>query len=119
MRRQLETLRHPHLLVLDTFEHASPELSQWLESNVLARLPDYPALRVVVCGQKVPQAQGQFWQDDAHTLALSPIKNPTAWHACYQHVPVDFIQNLINFTQGDPALISQVLNGSLQQGRAA
>jgi len=51
---QLKALPQPYLLLLDTFEQASPELSRWLEHDVLARLPDYPALLVVVCGQKVP-----------------------------------------------------------------
>lgn len=117
---RLKTLPQPHLLLLDTFEQASPELSRWLEHDVLARLPDYPALLVVVCGQSVPQAQDQFWQDDARTVALQPILNPDIWHAFCKHaVSADFIQTLVSYTCGNPALIAPVLNSALQQGSPA
>lgn len=117
---QLKALPQPYLLLLDTFEQASPELSRWLEHDVLARLPDYPALLVVVCGQKVPQAQDQFWQDDAHTVVLQAISNPEPWHAfCKHSLPADFIQTLVSCTRGNPALIAPVLNSALQQGSPA
>lgn len=116
---KLKALAQPHLLLLDSFEKAPGELKQWLEDDVLARLLNCPALVVVVCGQSVPKTQGKFWQDDVHSLALPLIANPEAWHACYQHVPADFIQNLVCYTKGDPAVISRVLDGALQQGSPA
>ncbi len=113
---QLKALPQPHLLLLDTFEHASPELSRWLEHDVLARLPHYPALVVVVCGQKVPQAKDQFWQDDARTLALSLIDDLEAWLVfCQRSQPADFIKKLVDCTNGNPAMIGPVLSSALQK----
>ncbi len=114
-----KNLNRPHLLLIDTFEQASQEVKDWLERDVLARLHACPALRVVVCGQSVPNQQHAVWRDYAQSFDLKPIFDIQAWQEfCVKNsrrtsLPEDVIQFIqaLTFTfQGDPKEISPILS---------
>jgi len=114
-----KNLNRPHLLLIDTFEQASQEVKDWLERDVLARLHACPALRVVVCGQSVPNQQHTVWRDHAQSFDLKPIFDIQAWQEfCVKNsrstsLPEDviqFIQKLTFTFEGDPKQISPILS---------
>ena len=114
-----KNLNRPHLLLIDTFEQASQEVKDWLERDVLARLHACPALRVVVCGQSVPNQQHAVWRGYAQSFDLKPIFDTQAWQEfCVKNsrrtsLPEDviqFIQKLTFTFQGDPKEISPILS---------
>lgn len=114
-----KNLNRPHLLLIDTFEQASQEVKDWLERDVLARLHACSALRVVVCGQSVPNQQHAVWRDYAQSFDLKPIFDIQAWQEfCVKNsrstsLPQDviqFIQKLTFTFEGDPNKISPILS---------
>ncbi len=57
---ELKQRAHPTLLIFDTFELAG-EGADWIDKQLLLTLVRADWLRVVIAGQKVPDAAGAVW----------------------------------------------------------
>ncbi|MFA6313694.1 MAG: SEFIR domain-containing protein [Sterolibacterium sp.] len=115
--RDLQNLPAPLVLSFDTFEQGSADFADWLQGRILQRIDRFPALRIIVAGQRVPEADKAVWVPHAATFDLAPIVEEKYWHDFgrdnYPHVPADelsrFIPGLVRATGGNPATIGTML----------
>jgi hypothetical protein len=75
----LQALKRPLLLLLDTYEQASDDSRRWLETQLLPRLDRAPGLVVLIAGHKTPDPGGTVWAPLAEHCELSPIDSVQDW----------------------------------------
>lgn len=102
--KDLATLDHPVILLIDTFDSAVKELQNWIESELLRRAVRLPNLTVVVAGQEVPNPENIDWGNQCEYHRLEPIDDEEAWFAFAQ-------KNYPNFEKPAVKAFVKVLNG--------
>lgn len=113
---RLEYFDHPHLLLIDTFERATPDFYNWVSDKILENLESYPRILIVVCRKTMPYNPSATWKKNIKNLVLQPITEPEAWMAfCNHSAPIDFVQQLVDCTRGNPALIGLILQSALSK----
>jgi hypothetical protein len=74
----LQDLEKPFLLVLDNYEEASQELSEWVAHHILPKAGQIPLLRILIANV-APPIYDISWQAWAKTMELKGIMDPNAW----------------------------------------
>ena len=113
--RVLDALKqraHPALLVFDTYE-ATGDAQDWVDKQLLPNLLTCPWLRVVIAGQKVPNAAGAIWALAAREPIQLQPPPPEDWLAFGQsHKPgltLDFVRQVHQFCGGRASVLAQLL----------
>ena len=116
----LQNLRAPLLLVFDTYEQASGDAQNWLESQFLARIEQAPAVIVVIGGQRIPEHHKYRWQVLAKLFELKPIQGVEDWleysERKWQCPQMNFehVKALTLATGGIPGQVSALLAAMVQ-----
>ncbi len=111
----LKKIRTPLLLVFDAYEDASDEAKRWLESQLLLRLKQAPAIIVVVAGHEVPERDKYSWKELATEYDLPPIDKVQDWQEFINKkwngskITKDQVEVLTKSTAGNPALVFSLL----------
>jgi hypothetical protein len=109
----LEKLDCQIVISLDTYQTASEQLQNWVESKwlraVSRRLKN---IVTVIAGQAIPSPNNSVWGDECEHFALMPIVEVDAWcdfcsHCLDSSLPEDSIKTIILLYAGHPAQISQ------------
>ena len=81
LSKALRALRQPVLLLFDTYEKAAEtkELREWIETQLLAGVEECDHLRIIIGGQKVPEAAKARWEDRAESVELGRILDQRIW----------------------------------------
>jgi hypothetical protein len=112
----LQRASAPVLIAFDTYEHASRDVSRWLEGVVLPRLESSPALVIVIGGQQVPEHEKHCWRTLTAFCDLLPVRDVQSWRdyarRTWKAVDIDEnqIRTLILATNGNPGLLSLLLS---------
>ncbi len=115
LRQSLQGLGEPALILLDTYEKVAEtkDLVEWIERQLLAEVDDYPLLRVIIGGQKVPDLAQARWRDRAETVELTAIRDKQIWKDWVKrmnpNVDGGYIEALVDGYNGVPANISSTL----------
>jgi hypothetical protein len=113
--RDLQTLHAPFVLGFDTFQEASKDSWDWIDSQLLGRAERFPGFVAVLSGQILPNPSPHIWGGLAAFCELPPIRSEDDWHhyVCevlgrtgitFQH-----LQMLMHVTGGDPGKTSTIL----------
>jgi hypothetical protein len=104
----LDDAVQPVVIVLDTYEQASDETKQWLESSLLPHVRRSPHLRLVLAGQNVPsESASGHWQQCAQRRQLPPIAEAHHWCSFnkehgFTSLPDDHIASIVKACVGHP-----------------
>jgi hypothetical protein len=120
LRRQTK----PVLLIFDTYEQATDEVRRLLESLVLLRLADAPAVVVVIAGREVPDHNKYLWRNVAQHLPLGPIDEPSHWREYVRRrwqcdLPPGWVEGLIAGGISAPGTIHPCLENMVALHRPA
>jgi hypothetical protein len=74
----LQTLDRPFLLVLDNYEEATQELSEWVSHHILPKVGQVPLLRILIANV-APPAVEVSWQPWTKAMQLTGVLDPKAW----------------------------------------
>ena len=119
--RDLMQATQPVLLIFDTYEQGSADFRQWVETSLLDRLERCCSTIVVIAGQTVPDSAKYGWRKVSRTLELPTIENPEDWKRFSDRrftgkvLPESQIQPLAMATNGEPGLLSQLLETLAQK----
>ncbi|HMO63892.1 MAG TPA: ATP-binding protein [Verrucomicrobiota bacterium] len=114
----LEECSHPVVLILDAFEQASDEASEWVLSRLLPLCDAFAGIRVVLGGKTLPDLQAnRRLAARVRYFELSPIRDPTSWCAygrrvlglTSENLPDDHFVTLVNAAQGSPRAVNSLL----------
>ena len=111
----LQQIKTPLLLLLDTWEQASDEAQNWVETQLLPRIDKAPAVVVVLAGQRIPEPARRPWASMLASFALQPIQEVDEWlaYTCdylrCSDIRRDQIETLTRATRGDPGQLSALL----------
>ena len=115
LRSDLRVLTKPTLILFDTYEQASAEARDFVQSILLADIDKTPAIRIVIAGQMVPEHAKTLWAKSVRSFPLGPIRNPSHWTAFaqrkYSHVTPEQIKTLTDATGGQPGIIRMLIEG--------
>jgi GTPase SAR1 family protein len=75
----LQALSQPLLLVMDTYEQATTEVQEWIDGPLLARAAQAQQVRVLLAGQKVPDANNIEWGHCCQTCDLYGVHEAKHW----------------------------------------
>lgn len=112
--RQLDTRL---LVIIDTFEKSSSEISNWLCGPFLARIPETPQMRVLLAGQKTPDPNNIEWGDCCKHLPLLGIIDAHEWLPVVEAMgrniemdnPIDWLAGVCHALKGRPEAILKVI----------
>ena len=81
LRDGLRKATRPVLFVFDTFERATEEAREFVESHFLAEMGKAGAMRILLAGQPqhVPDPAKASWRDYARRFNLGSIEDPKPW----------------------------------------
>lgn len=109
--QDLRDLDQQVVMILDTFNEASPELETWI-IGFLAEVSETPNLRVVLAGQRVPQPTIE-WSDCCELTRLEPIDQEEDWYgyATAVRLPLEreAIKAVVRLMKGNPQMIRNAL----------
>ena len=114
---QLSKMPRPTLLVLDMFERAG-ESELWVTQRLLRQASGCSWLRLVIAGQRVPEAQGETWARFARQVKLV---EPTAedWfqfgREFHSDLSLPLVRNAYKLADGRSLLLAQLF-GPLDRG---
>ena len=117
----LQQLAKPLLLVFDTYEQASADAQNWLESQLLPRLDRAPGVIVVIGGQQVPDPARYRPIGFAELHDLKPIQNVADWREMitkkWQNSTLQdaHIEGILAATEGDPGKTYATLESLARQ----
>jgi len=112
----LDDLRYcpdPVLLMLDTYEQATAENQRWVETRLLPRCCRHDGLRLLIAGQRVPEAGGVTAPPTERRELLHP--RPEDWADYYHRVlggkplPADHFNTLWVVLDGLPSAMCAAL----------
>jgi hypothetical protein len=112
----LDDLRYcpdPVLLLLDTYEQATAENQRWVETRLLPRCCRHDGLRLLIAGQRVPEAGGVMAPPTERRELLLP--QPADWADYYHRVlrgkplPHDHFKTLWLAVEGKPSAMFALL----------
>ena len=113
--KDLENLKTPLLIGLDTYQHIAPDIAEWIEGQLLRRVAQCPGLLVLITGQTVPDKSKYPWRDQAVLDHLQPIRDTKYWREYAdqvlqnKHISEAHIEMLIHVYDGDPGKTSAML----------
>jgi hypothetical protein len=105
----------PCVVIIDTFEQATVETSNWIVQQLLPTARSVPGLWIIIGGQAVPEAIDYplEWGDLAKSHELSPVTSVDDWHeyACqeYPNFPRHDIEVLCKGLTSSPSAIAQFI----------
>jgi hypothetical protein len=81
LRKDLRALRHPVLLIFDSYEAgaANQFITDWLSQQLLTETGTALGLALIVSGQKVPDFANAGWRELVRHLPLAPITEIEHW----------------------------------------
>jgi AAA ATPase domain len=101
------------VIILDTFNEATEELSQWISGSFLAEVAESQNLLAVVAGQTVPQSSIE-WHEHKHCYQLEQIEDHEVWHIYAKNMGLPFdrkeLEALVDCIGGIPAEITKFLD---------
>jgi hypothetical protein len=102
----------PALLIFDTYE-AAGDAQEWVDKQLLPNILRCPWLRVVIAGQRVPDANGATWLSKSRSpLELKPPP-PEDWleygRPHKPDVTLEFVRQAHEFCGGSPSCLAQLL----------
>lgn len=104
--QDLRAIPEKLVLIVDTYNAASPELVKWIGGEFLAAVVHSPNVIVVIARQNVPPPSVE-WMDDFEHRKLESIRDADAWHECAQRAGIAFerreIETLCWLFDGHPA----------------
>jgi hypothetical protein len=114
LRRDLRNLRHPVLVIFDTYEGAASNQTvvDWLNQQFFAEVETALSIAVIVAGQQIPHYRTAGWRDLVRYLPLSPIMEIEHWKPWVEHRFPDFqkkgadLRTVMMIAQGNPAVVS-------------
>jgi energy-coupling factor transporter ATP-binding protein EcfA2 len=117
--QDLQAFEHPLLVALDTYEQATTEVAEWIGGPFLARVAQVSQLRVLLAGQKVPDANNIEWGHCCAAHQLYGVPEAKDWwpvvEAMNRHIPVssplDWLAGVCHALGGRPKEIMQVIQG--------
>ena len=102
----------PTLLIFDTYEMAG-ETREWVEKSLLQGLMRATWLRVVVAGQRVPEASGAVWATVAGPTVQLELPQPADWYDYGRlHRPelkLEQVETACDLARGKASLLAQLL----------
>lgn len=121
----LKLFQQPVLFVMDTFEQATTEVTDWISGPFLARVEQVTQVRALVAGQKVPNAQNIEWGYCCTTHELFGVREAEHWmpvvQAMRRRIPVDppltWLAGVCHAYQGRPSEIMKVIEALPLEGR--
>jgi hypothetical protein len=111
----LQQLAIPLVLLFDTYQEASEDSQNWLETHLLSRLDRLPGVVVVVGGQIVPQHEKHNWRGLVEACEMKPIRRVEDWLEFSDRkwqsprIPTADIRTLTLATDGNPGQLSALL----------
>lgn len=75
----LDQLEREVLLVFDTYEQATEQMKAWMSGPLLSRVAETPPVRVVIAGQRVPDANNIEWGDCSRMRKLRGVPDVEHW----------------------------------------
>lgn len=114
LRKDLRALRHPVLVLLDTYEAIADNLAltDWLSQQLFNEVDSAPALCVIIAGQKIPNYQHSSWRSLVKPLLLQPITEVEHWHPWVVQRYPGFsmkgadLATVLMCAQGNPSLVN-------------
>lgn len=115
----LRELTSPVLMALDTYEQAPEETARWIGGPFLARAVQTESLRVLVAGQKVPDANTIEWGHCCTTYQLFGVPEARHWLpivlAMNKEIPIrdpeTWLAGVCYALHGNPNDIMQIISG--------
>lgn len=105
----------PCVLIIDTFEQATAETSNWIIQQLLPLVRSVDLLWMVIAGKTVPRADEYTleWGDLAKSHELSPVTSTDDWHeyACrrYPNFPRQYIEVICRGLTSRPSAIEEFI----------
>ncbi|MGB3557709.1 MAG: hypothetical protein WBD58_01845 [Geitlerinemataceae cyanobacterium] len=113
----LDRFNRPIVFILDTYNRATEELAEWIESQFLTEVADNENLFAIVAGQNIPQPNIE-WQHLHHCCKLDRILERDAWYDYAQEAGFVFspqeINMVVDAVGGVPAQVVQLLESAAQ-----
>lgn len=115
LREGLRRASEPVLIVIDTFESATEEAQNFVQSNLLSELGRTNALRLLVAGQPrvIPVPAKTAWQAHAKRFDLTHIPDPEPWVAwaarTYPSIPAKSVITIVACSGGAPGTVANHL----------
>ncbi len=120
----LQELNAPLALLFDTYEHASDEVRDWLQWQLLNHLEDLPGVVAAVSGQVLPEPDKNPWRSLTTERELTPIERADDW-LDYVHNELGCsvltskdMQLLISGALGNPGMMDTLLVNVVQKLKA-
>ena len=102
----------PTLLIFDTYEMAG-EAQEWVEKSLLQGLMRATWLRVVIAGQRVPEAGGAVWATVARPTVQLELPQAADWYDYGRlHRPelkLEQVETACDLARGKASLLAQLL----------
>jgi hypothetical protein len=127
--QDLKNLRQPLLIGFDTYQHIAADIADWIESQFLLRVNQFPGLLLLIAGQPVnpnqqthPLPKPTQYPGVAIHHRLEPIMEKLYWREYAHHVlknpniTDDHIQAVLHIYKGDPGPISAFLSSFSAEG---
>lgn len=119
LRRDLRGLRHPILVIFDSYELIAENkpIVDWLCQQFLPEVETALGLAVIVAGQQVPDHTRAIWQNLARRLPLKPITEVKHWEPWVAKRYPDFplhgeqLKTLVKAARGQPSVIETLCAG--------
>jgi hypothetical protein len=117
----LQPLRKPVFLAIDTYQDAPQSGQNWVESQLLSRIDRCPALIVAIAGQTIPEHSARHWAPFTYTAALPPILSVEDWidFVGRRHgvtgVKREHLEALTLTTDGNPGQVSAMIGALVQR----
>lgn len=113
--QDLMQLQCPLLLGFDTYQQIAPDISDWIENQLLQRIDKLPGLIVLIAGQQVPDPKKFSWQGVASKHSLLAIAEKHYWQDYAvrvlgnQGISEQHIEMLLHVSKGEPGQTSALL----------
>jgi hypothetical protein len=115
----VKTFTDPLLMAFDTYEQATDEVALWIDGPFLARVAQAAPLRILLAGQKVPDAHNIEWGHCCAAHQLYGVPEAKYWlpvvEAMQRHIPFDdpltWLAGVCHALKGHPKDIMAVIEG--------
>ena len=115
LREGLRKAARPVLFVFDTFERATEEARDFVESHFLAEMGKAAAMRILLAGQpqQMPDPAKAAWRAHARRFNLGSIEDPALWvkwaARAFPHIPAAVVAAIAVSAGGAPGAIANQL----------
>lgn len=107
------------LIALDTYEHATMELREWIEGPFLSRVAQVGQIRALVAGQAVPDHNNIEWGGFSSSYSLLGVFRAEEWMPVVTQLsrripaadPLSWLKGVCDALGGRPKDIMQVIEG--------